>query len=173
MTRPAAFDAKVQSYMPGLRRYAFSLGRDGEDILQDGLVAIFDRWNGFIKSDGPDPWHGFYTWMRWQVRSVYANKSRIRSLIVDHPNADSIAPAAQEYAAELSIALSKIERMPEEVRTSLMLAAIGEDTDKILDAAGNICVSALWQRVSRARRELRGEKRRRAWYPRKRSKAAA
>ena len=67
MTRPAAFDAQLVAYLPGLRNHAkrFVAREDVDELVQDTVAYALQKWTLYRDADGT-----FATWLQWQMRAV-------------------------------------------------------------------------------------------------------
>lgn len=75
--RPAAFDAALMKYQPGLVRLANRLmPDDAENLVQDTNLFAVERHTNF-RGDPSQPKSGFWMWLQWNMRSIaYAKRNR-------------------------------------------------------------------------------------------------
>ena len=81
--RPREFDARLEAYLPGLRKLARKLRRDRderEELLNETVAVVLSRWKTF-REDG-----GFWMWIALTMRSINAElykRERRRGATVD------------------------------------------------------------------------------------------
>ena len=145
----------IEAAIPSLRRYAWSLLRDGpeaDDLVQDCLVRALDRlptWRG-----GGDirPWlftimHSLYV-SRWRRLRRFPGVAMQADAPVFH------AEARQPHQAELGRVLRALDALPADMRQVLLLVAVEGfeygDAARIL----GIPVGTVMSRLSRGRDRL-------------------
>jgi RNA polymerase sigma factor (sigma-70 family) len=65
--RPAAFDARLMEYMPGLTVLARKLTRspkEREDLVTDTIIYCLAHWTSYREGGG------FWNWLYWSMRGV-------------------------------------------------------------------------------------------------------
>ena len=75
-SRPAAFDARVMEYVPGLRKLAARYRRDSEqrqDLVTDTIASALENWRLF-RGDFKQDSSGFWTWLAWRMRGIVKNE---------------------------------------------------------------------------------------------------
>lgn len=161
--RPAAFDARIAAYLPGLRKLARRYTKTHEqanDLVTDTVIYALEKWQNFRPRTGADrKSDGFWAWLVWQMRGVVqnasvktANRRRVATFVaLDDAPALRVAPNQHDYA-ELSQTIARLSG----TRSGgvLLRRAMG---DKLGDVANDLGVSR--ERVRQlevaARHELR------------------
>lgn len=90
--RPREFDARLEAYLPGLRKLARKLRHDRderEELLNETVAVVLSRWKGFR------PEGGFWKWISLIMRSInreMRKKATRRAPAIEIDNiSDSIA----------------------------------------------------------------------------------
>lgn len=149
--RPAEFDRRLIEAMPMMRRLTKKLDpKNGEDLLQETLVAAVANWDNFRD---PVTWYGFKAWLGWKLRAVIRNrKAKVRTLKRQTPSYfETSTPASQEEAVNA-------RRIIEQLATSrdgqiLIGLAVGESREALGEKFG-ISSTRLYQLSYRARNRL-------------------
>lgn len=113
MTRPAAFDAQLVAYLPGLRNHAkrFVAREDVDELVQDTVAYALQKWALYRDAEGT-----FATWLQWQMRAVLTarsdkeNTKKRRRTDVPIDGLQLTTPARQEeivYAGQVVRRLSR------------------------------------------------------------------
>jgi RNA polymerase sigma factor (sigma-70 family) len=131
--RPAAFDARVMAYMPGLRNLSYKLEKNQEirnDLVTDTIIEALDKWQNF-REDG-----GMWNWLYWTMRGRICNQRKLKKLhIVDSEfHYDTAAvQATQDDHVELSQVL---DMMATREGGILLRRAMGEKLREIGEDLG-------------------------------------
>lgn len=146
----------LEPQIPGLRRYAWALLRDGEaadDLVQDTLERAISRWNQ--RRDGD-----LRAWLFAIQRNLFINGLRRRKAHGTRVGEDALndvqAPdMSPESHAGLHDVLRGLDALPEEQRSILLLVGVEdlsyEQAAQVLD----IPLGTVMSRLSRARARLR------------------
>lgn len=146
----------LEPQIPGLRRYAWALLRDGEaadDLVQDTLERAISRWNQ--RRDGD-----LRAWLFAIQRNLFINGLRRRKAhgtrVGEEALNDVPAPGmSPESHAGLHDVLKGLDALPEEQRSILLLVGVEdlsyEQAAQVLD----IPLGTVMSRLSRARARLR------------------
>lgn len=103
--RPAAFDAALLKYQPGLARLANRLmPDDAETLVQDTNLFAVERHTNF-RGDLSQPKSGFWMWLQWNMRSIAYAKRHKKSGGVSI-KLDAVTQANQLDYTELSQSLA-------------------------------------------------------------------
>ncbi|NZD50512.1 sigma-70 family RNA polymerase sigma factor [Rhizobium leguminosarum] len=135
-TRPAAFDARVMAYVPGLRAFAAKrVPREyREDLVTDTIMYALAHWTNF-REDG-----GMWNWLEWSMRGILKNAAtkaanRAKHLrcvpIEDHMYLST--PANQLAYADLSRALDSMTGRGGKI---VVRRALGHSLREIADDMG-------------------------------------
>ena len=153
--RPAEFDARVVSYLPGLRNLSRKLITGAErraDLVTDTIILALHRWGSF-REDG-----GMWNWLALTMRSLARDRRNqdARALnLVDDPDGRKMAkvsmePAQEDYAA----LLQTLARLSGRKRDMVLRRAAGEELAPIANDHG-ISTQVVQQIVDRERNRLR------------------
>lgn len=153
--RPAAFDAAVMRFRPGLINLSARYIRDRDaryDLVTDTIATALHRWGSF-REDG-----GMWNWLALTMRSLARDQRRAaaRKLItVSDPDGRRTAmlatqPAQEEYA-ELCHVLRGLSGRHRDV---LLRRSMGEELDTIAADYG-VSKRSVQQMVSAVRARLR------------------
>lgn len=148
--------ADLEASIPALRRYAWSLtrnGADADDLVQDCLERALDRLATRNAEGAMRPWlftimHNLFAsrWRRFKFRS---------SIVTEDASADAPIPASQQDSAELNAALRGLSQLPEEQQQVMLLVAVeGFEYGEVAGILG-IPIGTVMSRLSRARDKLR------------------
>lgn len=122
--RPAAFDAALLKYQPGLARLASRLRpEDPESLVQETNVFALSRHTNF-RGDPTQPKSGFWNWLQLNMRSM-AQSQRRRPLV--QQDKTTTQPVQEDYA-ELSRTLSRLTGRSGQVLTR---RAMGDTLEEI------------------------------------------
>jgi len=103
--RPAAFDAALLKYQPGLVRLANRLmPDDAETLVQDTNLFAVERHTNF-RGDPSQPKSGFWMWLQWNMRSI-AYAKRHKKQVGGSIKLDAVTQANQLDYTELSQSLA-------------------------------------------------------------------
>jgi RNA polymerase sigma factor (sigma-70 family) len=148
--RPAAFDARVAAYLPGLHAQAAYYCRqmaDREDLVNDTVEHALKTWREF-RPDG-----GFWWWLRSRMRQVVSQRKKR----ANSPSRKPVRlPAATEPARQEDYtAIGQIlDSMPERTRSIMLHTAMGEEGPEV-GARFGIGRERVRQIVLKARKDLR------------------
>ena len=147
----------LEQHIPGLRRYATALLRDGDeadDLVQDTLERALSRWSQ-RRPDGD-----LRAWLFALLRNLHLDALRRRSRRGLH-----VSDAALETAPSLSNGhdaagvgrdiLNALEALPEEQRSVLLLIAVEDFSYVEAAAALGVPLGTIMSRLSRAREKMR------------------
>ncbi|MDI6028313.1 sigma-70 family RNA polymerase sigma factor [Corticibacterium sp. UT-5YL-CI-8] len=142
--RPAAFDAAVMAYMPGLTRLARRYTKTTEqrdDLVNDTVMYALERWKNF-RGDPSESRGGFWAWLTWQMRGLVKSasvKAAFRRRTITFVSMEAVVttpstPASQEENADLSV----VFRCAAGVKHGdvLIRRAMGEHLQVIADERG-------------------------------------
>jgi DNA-directed RNA polymerase specialized sigma24 family protein len=96
--RPRWVDAKIMSYLPGLRkaahRYYPREPKAAEDLVTDTIMHCLKNWQGYRDEEGG----GFFGWISWAMRSQYSNKKKAahRTLPIMDLGGDGFSSTARD-----------------------------------------------------------------------------
>lgn len=137
--RPPEFDARLLSYLPGMKKLAYKFGYKGDDaaeLVQETMTYALEHWQNF-REEG-----GFYSWVAFQMRGVISNstwtrKNRQRLMDEAFPeeSRSSLTMPNQEQYAELCGTLRRVTGRDGGV---LIRLAMG---DQLAEIAGDMGVS--------------------------------
>jgi len=156
-------DSELESHIPAMRRFAWSLTRDrdkADDLVQEALLRAVSRWAQLRKPSSIRPWllQILYNAFLAELRRRHREGLAVSLDMIDQHPAATIDPENEEL---LRGALGVLARLPEDQRAVLELVAIEglsyEEVSHIL----NIPLGTVMSRLSRGRgklRELIGER---------------
>jgi len=142
----------LEPQIPGLRRYAWALLRDGEaadDLVQDTLERAISRWHQ--RRDGD-----LRAWLFAIQRNLFINGLRRRKAQGTHVGEGALSDVqapdmSPETHAGLHDVLRGLDALPEEQRSILLLIGVEdlsyEQAAQVLD----IPLGTVMSRLSRAR----------------------
>ena len=128
--RPAAFDARLAAYLPGLRKQATHYNCDADDLVSDTVEYALRTWRDFREGGG------FWWWLQWRMRQVVAlrrkaartNKRDGRTVSLDNATHASTAPQQEDYLALVQV----LESIPAgRSRDIVLRSAMGEEGPEI------------------------------------------
>ncbi|WP_114945241.1 sigma-70 family RNA polymerase sigma factor [Microvirga calopogonii] len=146
----------LEPQIPGLRRYAWALLRDGEaadDLVQDTLERAISRWHQ--RRDGD-----LRAWLFAIQRNLFINSLRRRKAqgtrVAEDVLNDVQAPGTSpEGHAGLHDVLRGLDALPEEQRSILLLVGVEDLSYEQAAQALDIPLGTVMSRLSRARAHLR------------------
>jgi RNA polymerase sigma-70 factor (ECF subfamily) len=146
----------LEPQIPGLRRYAWALLRDGEaadDLVQDTLERAISRWDQ--RRDGD-----LRAWLFAIQRNLFINGLRRRkargSRVGEEALNDVPAPGmSPESHAGLHDVLKGLDALPEEQRSILLLVGVEDLSYEQAAQVLGIPLGTVMSRLSRARARLR------------------
>ena len=127
--RPAEFDARLMSYLPGIRNQARKMVpvELREDLVTDTFIYCLENWRKY-REDG-----GFWNWVCWGMRGIRSNnaqrKSRISEAGEGEEYRNASVPATQHDHADLSLVLAKLSGT--RASEALLRRAMGEGLSEI------------------------------------------
>lgn len=135
--RPAAFDARVIAYLPGLRSLAAKMVPRAyrEDLVTDTVMFALERWQNY-REDG-----GMWNWLAWNMRGIVTNgakkaanekKRAVFVQIDDYMNLS--VPGSQAGYTELSDTLRNVATHRH--GSVLLRRAMGDGLKEIADERG-------------------------------------
>jgi RNA polymerase sigma-70 factor (ECF subfamily) len=152
-----AFDRWVADHVAVLYRVAYRLlgnGHDAEDVVQDAFRSAWTSRHLFDRSRSER------AWLLAILRRRVADHWRRRGPREVAAGADFCPPAGGEadpFADELSAVMqAALDRLPRELRETLLLVVVGELTHQEAADVQGIPLGTVLSRVSRARSRLRG-----------------
>jgi RNA polymerase sigma-70 factor (ECF subfamily) len=156
MTGPVGL---IESCIPALRRYASSLLRDRQevdDLVHDCLARALDRLHTH-RDEEIRPWlfailHNLYV-SRIRQRRVRPEPEALDAV----PEAMRSARAGQEDRVHIQEVMRAVERLPEELRDVLLLAAVEDLSYAEISRVLDIPIGTVMSRLSRARERVRRE----------------
>jgi RNA polymerase sigma-70 factor, ECF subfamily len=146
----------VEPLIPALRRYARALVRNAataDDLVQDCLERAVSHWHQRRDGD-PRPWL-FTILHNLAVNHFRQTSSRGPHVTIEQiQESDLREEADQEKKLMYSDVLRRLAKLPEDLRSVLLLVAVEDlsyaDTAKVL----NIPIGTVMSRLSRARERL-------------------
>lgn len=152
----ADFRVLVEDHAPAMYRLAYRLVGDAhtaEDVVQDTLRSAWQSRHRFDQSRGMRAWLAAILRRRaidrWRREGHWPAPAGERSLDIPVEGAD---PLASDYTDRMQRAL---ERLPDELRESILLVVVGELTHQEAANALGVPLGTVLSRVSRARGRLR------------------
>ena len=148
---------RVEPLIPGLRRFAFALTRDGtqaDDLVQDCLERAVGRWH-LRRPDGD-----LRAWLYTILRNLYLSSLRQSVRRGPHVPIDATfdepgTNGGQESRVDLADVLSGIDLLAEEHRTVLLLVGVEELSYEETAVVIGQPIGTVMSRLSRARARLR------------------
>jgi RNA polymerase sigma-70 factor (ECF subfamily) len=149
---------RIEACVPALRRYAASLLRDRQevdDLVHDCLVRALDRLHTRQQNAEMRPW------LFAILRNLYVNRIRqakVRgsadSLDVVPDSALMVMPRQEQQVATQDI-MRAVERLPEGLRSVLLLVTVEDLSYEEVAQVLNIPIGTVMSRLSRARERIR------------------
>lgn len=148
---------QIEPLIPGLRRYAWALTRDhasADDLVQGALERALSRW--LFRRDRDDP----KAWLYAILRNLYldglrADRRRPGPLAVDAADLARDEGGDPERALIARDALARLDALPEEQRSLLLLVGVEDLSYEEAARATGVPVGTVMSRLSRARAALR------------------
>jgi len=146
----------VEPMIPALRRYARALVRNpatADDLVQDCLERAVSHWHQRREGD-PRPW--LFTILHNLAVNRFRRTSRRGTHLTLEQALESELreEAAQERTVMCKDVLDRLAKLPDDLRSVLLLVAVEDlsyaDTAKVL----NIPIGTVMSRLSRARERL-------------------
>lgn len=150
--------ALIEPVIPGLRRYARSMLRDGAaaaDLVQDCLERAISRWHQ-RRSDGDTRGWLYAICHNLAINRLRQTARRGRHLTIDDApeNAFSSAPA-QEQSLLVDDIVQAMDALPEDQRAVLLLVSVEDLSYAEAAAILDVPQGTVMSRLSRARSRLR------------------
>jgi RNA polymerase sigma-70 factor (ECF subfamily) len=156
-THSNAVEAGVEAQIPALRRFARRLvgsSEDVDDLVQETLTRALNAAPQF------QPGTALKSWLFTIMRNTFCTSYRVRQR--EHVGIEegmfarlSVGPS-QDWAIRRNELQLALERLPEQVRDSLVLVAMGTSYDETAKIC-NCEVGTVKSRVNRARKALTEE----------------
>lgn len=149
--------ARMEPLIPGLRRYAYALVRDGDaadDLVQDCLERAAGRWH-LRRPDGDLRAWLFAIPRNLHLSDLRRHKRRGPHVAIDEMASPPTVDGGQDGQAGLRDVLAGLDALSEEHRTILLLVVV---EDMSYDEAARVIglpVGTVMSRLSRAREKLR------------------
>lgn len=149
---------RIEACVPALRRYAASLLRDRQevdDLVHDCLVRALDRLDTRRQNAELRPWL-FAILRNLHISRIRQTKVRgpADSLEVVPETAIMVLPRQEEQVATQDI-MRAVERLPEALRSVLVLVTVEDFTYEEVSQVLNIPLGTVMSRLSRARERIR------------------
>jgi RNA polymerase sigma factor (sigma-70 family) len=148
----------MEACIPALRRYAGSLLRDHQevdDLVHDCLVRALDRMHTRRTDTEMRPW------LFAIMHNIYVSRIRQRRTRGEAQPLDTVAEAAigvgarQEDHIQTREVLAQVERLPDDLRSVLLLVTVEDLTYAEVATILAIPIGTVMSRLSRARERLR------------------
>ncbi len=148
----------MEACIPALRRYAGSLLRDRQevdDLVHDCLVRALDRMHTRRTDTEMRPW------LFAIMHNLYVSRIRQRRTRGEAESLDTVAEAAvgvrarQEDQIQTREVLAQVQRLPDELRSVLLLVTVEDLTYAEVATILAIPIGTVMSRLSRARERLR------------------
>ena len=150
------FNAMVDDHGPMLYRIAYRMmgdSHEAEDAVQDAFRSAWDSRKRFEEGRGARAW--LVAILRRRVIDRWRKRPQPSVVASDTPIEVSVEPddpLADQFTDEMQHAL---ERLPEELRETLLLVIVAELTHQEAAHLLDIPLGTVLSRVSRARKRLR------------------
>ncbi|MCG8587325.1 MAG: RNA polymerase sigma factor [Pirellulales bacterium] len=150
------FDRLVTDDGPALYRLAYRLvgdAHEAEDIVQDTFRSAWKSRRRFDSERNPRAW--LATILRRRVADRWRRKSVTEAPALDaniEIGIEDADPFEQDFSDEVQMAL---DRLPNELKETLLLVVVGELTHQEAADLLNIPLGTVLSRVSRSRKKLR------------------
>lgn len=147
----------VEPLIPGLRRYAYALVRNGEaadDLVQDCLERAIGRWH-LRRPDGD-----LRAWLYAILRNHHISSIRQARRRGIHVNFDDLVQppsidGGQFEALQSRDVLAGLDALSEEQRSILLLVGVEDLTYEQTSKVTGLPIGTVMSRLSRAREKLR------------------
>ncbi len=151
--RRQAFETLVRAHAPDLYRYAYWLCRDrflAEDLVQETFARAWKAWDNLRREEAGKAW--LFSILHHEHARLY-EKKRLETEALDPE--DVLAGVERDMEAGISLR-DALERLPEGYREPLLLQVLGGFSCAEIGALLALSEANVMQRVSRARKALRG-----------------
>ncbi|MEH6693316.1 MAG: sigma-70 family RNA polymerase sigma factor [Pseudorhizobium pelagicum] len=147
----------VEPLIPGLRRYAYSLVRNGDaadDLVQDCLERAVSRWH-LRRTDGD-----LRAWLYAILRNHHLSAMRQLGRRGIHVTFDELTqqPSVEGGQGEVAYArdvLTALDMLSEEQRSVLLLVGVEDLSYEETSRVTGLPIGTVMSRLSRAREKLR------------------
>lgn len=148
----------IEACIPALRRYAMALVRDRQevdDLVHDSLLRALDRLHTRQQDAEMRPW------LFAIMHNVYVSRLRRKRVRGQIEPLDTVAEpvlavsAAQEDQIAAQDIMRAVERLPEGLRSVLLLVTVEDLSYAEVSQVLNIPIGTVMSRLSRARERLR------------------
>lgn len=147
----------VEPLIPGLRRYAYSLVRNGDaadDLVQDCLERAVSRWH-LRRTDGD-----LRAWLYAILRNHHLSAMRKLGRRGIHVTFDELTqqPSVEGGQGEVAYArdvLTALDMLSEEQRSVLLLVGVEDLSYEETSRVTGLPIGTVMSRLSRAREKLR------------------
>lgn len=152
----AEFNEMVEQHAPALYRMAYRMIGDrheAEDVVQEAFRSAWTSRERYERQRGGRAW--LIAIMRRRVIDRWRKRAQPKVLESDEPLDIGVPgddPLANEFSDEMQRGL---DRLPDELRETLLLVVVGELTHQEVADLMNIPLGTVLSRVSRARTRLR------------------
>ena len=148
----------IEACIPALRRYAVSLLRDRQevdDLVHDCILRALDRLHTRQRDAEMRPWlfailHNLYVSRIRQGRA----RGRMEPLDSISELALTVSPRQEDQVVAQDI-MQAVERLPESLRTVLILVTVEDLSYGEVSQVLNIPIGTVMSRLSRARERIR------------------
>jgi RNA polymerase sigma-70 factor (ECF subfamily) len=152
----AEFNGLVDNHAASLYRMAYRMlgdSHEAEDMVQEAFRSAWKSRASYQRARGERAWLAAI--LRRRIIDRWRKRPPPSVLASDSPMEMSVKgddPLADEYTDEMQGALN---RLPDELRETLLLVVVGELTHQEVANLLNIPLGTVLSRVSRARKRLR------------------
>lgn len=148
-------EAEIEKHLPDLWRYAFSLTRDrdrADDLVQDCVERALRKRLLWMPGKAAKPW------LMTILLNLHRNAQRSAARRPTAPLEDEPAvPSGIEDRLDLNALLGRIDGLPDEMKSPLLLVVVGGLSYAEVSAALDIPTGTVMSRISRARARLKAE----------------
>lgn len=129
-TRPPEFDARVEAYLPGLKKLALRYTRRDyrDDLVTDTIMYALENWQKF-RGDLKQDKSGLWMWLAWTMRGISTHGARNAAARRKRITLVPIGDATRS----LGFASNQHERL--EVNQAIQMLSTVRDGDVVLQRA--------------------------------------